>query len=656
MNPVLRQLLFITALVPITAETRALRSQETRITQPPRHLLVTRRAEEKFNRIGATSQQMAELEALSIKHREKVHALRQHAGITKERVKARDKAFSKAKQLDLKDDALWSHVQQHAGLNGQQAAAFRETHQRNKQFQSDALALLTQEQRAAYRKIKIQPNRSARAFNKPNVIVILADDLGYADVGFHDVTSQDASTPNLDRLAESGAVFRNAYAASPVCSNSRLALSTGRYAQRWGAYYYGQGGLPTTEQTMAEMFRGAGYRTMKIGKTHLNGGPKEEPIEHGFDHSLAFTHHSWHYHMLSEKDVAAYERRSPGSAKKSTQAPFGPLIRDGKQAESFENTTTTEVFGRESNAFVSRKSEKPFYLQLEFNAVHTPLTHAPEQLRKKYGIPDRTFDRDANQWAYPIWDPIAQPSFKEWYDQTCHLGIADPYGRKIYLAHLELMDTVIGQLVETLEHNGLRENTIIFFSSDNGGSNQSYANNGDLNAYKYCLMDGGIKVPMILSWPARVAMSSTHDAVVTHRDVFASLAEILEIEPAQEIDGKSFLPLLEGKAKTVHTEPLFWDCGNKTPTWITMQGDWKLVFRETARDYLMYQLDESGLVDSEFLKIPIPAGTHLYNLADDPGETTDVAAKYPERVESMTKLHAQWRAKMADPISGRKAK
>ncbi|MEM9645169.1 MAG: sulfatase-like hydrolase/transferase, partial [Planctomycetota bacterium] len=488
--------------------------------------------------------------------------------------------------------------------------------------------------------------------DRPNVIVILADDLGYADVGFHEVTTDDATTPHLDQLAASGVVFRNAYAASPVCSNSRLALSTGRYAQRWGAYYYGQGGLPSAETTIAEMMRGAGYRTMKVGKTHLNGGPKQEPVDHGFDHSLAFTHHSWHYHMLSEKDVAAYERRLPGSAKRSTQAPFGPLVRDGKTQQSFENTTTTEVFGNESIEFIEQESDKPFYLQLEFNAVHTPLTHAPDQLREKYGIPDRRFDRDAARWEYPIWDPVTQPNFGEWYDQTCHLGIADPYGRRIYLAHLELMDTVIGQIIESLESSQQRENTLIFFSSDNGGSNQSYANNGDINAYKYCLMDGGIKVPMILSWPARVTKNTTQDAVVTHRDLYPSLADILDLQPSQTLDGKSLWPLIDGSAKSLHDEPLFWDCGNKTPTWITLQGDWKLVYREAARDYLVYELDERGLVKPVFRKLEIPSGTQLYNLANDPRETTDVAAEHPGRVETMTALHRNWRSQMADPISG----
>lgn len=491
----------------------------------------------------------------------------------------------------------------------------------------------------------------------PNVIVIVADDVGYADVGFHDVVAKGVATPNLDKLAKSGVVFRNAYSSSPVCSNSRLSLSTGRYAQRWGAYYYGQGGLPTSEKTIAEMMREAGYRTMKVGKTHLNGGPKERPTKHGFDHSLTFIHHSWDFHLLSEKDVAAYEKKTPGSTKRAAGAsPLGPLMRDDVTPESFENTTTTEVFGRESIKFIEQPSEKPFYLQLEFNAVHTPLIRAPKHLCEKYGIPDRLFDRSAKVWDYPLWDPAAQPNFKEWYDQTCHLGIADPFGRRIYLAHLELMDTVIGNIMQSLEEKGIAENTIIFFSSDNGGSNQSYANNGDINAYKYCLMDGGIRVPMVLSWPAALPKEKSIDALVTHRDLFATLSEITGVGSTNPLDAKSLLPLIDGTVETLHEDPLYWDCDKKIGSWIAMQGDWKLVYRKKTRDYLVYELDENDLVKSQFRKVPIPAGLQLYNLANDPNEARNLASEFPQRVASMKKMYTRWRAKMADPISGKKAK
>lgn len=498
---------------------------------------------------------------------------------------------------------------------------------------------------------------AAGAAERPNVIVILADDLGYADAGFQQAVSADVHTPNLDRLAASGIVFRRAYAAAPVCSNSRLALSTGRYPHRWGAYYYGQGGLPTAEHTIAEMMRAAGYRTMKIGKTHLNKGPKEDPMKHGFDHWLGFIHHSWDYNLISQKDVEAYEAKQPGSAAKARMAPIGPLTRDNGEKVSFENAVTTEVFGDAAVGFVQEKSEKPFYLQLEFNAVHSPLTRAPnEALRKKYGIPDRPFDRAAAVWPYPYWDPVAQPDYNEWYDQTCHLKKLDPYGRKIYLAHLELMDAQIGRILDTLEQQGLRDNTLIFFSSDNGGSDQSYANNGPLNAYKYCLMDGGIRVPMLLSWPRKFAAGQSVDAVVSHMDLLPTLGKIVNQPLLNPVDGTSLLPLIRGEVEQLHAgDALCWDSGPKRNNWAVQLGSWKLVYSRDGKTYNRYELGADGLVKA-LPEVRTRRGMQLYNLNDDPGETRNLAETFPERAARMEKMYRQWRSQMADPISGRKAK
>lgn len=502
-----------------------------------------------------------------------------------------------------------------------------------------------------------QENSPIANSSKPNVIVIVADDLGYADVGFHDGVADGVRTPHLDKLAKSGVIFRNAYASSPICSNSRLALSTGRYQHRWGAYYYGDGGLPTAENTIAEMMREAGYRTMKVGKTHLNFGPKEHPIKHGFDQYLGFEQHSWDFNLLSQKDVDAYERKSKGSiAVASRKIGIGPLTRNLDEKESFENTTTTEVFGRESIGFIKDENEKPFYLQLEFNAVHTPLYRLPKQLAKKYGVPERPFDRNAKVWDYPHWDPIAQPDHNKWYSETSHLVVPDPYGRKIYLGHLELMDTMIGEIMSTLKEKGIADNTIVFFTSDNGGSHQSYANNGDLNAFKYCLMDGGIKVPMIFSWAERIKTGTQVNALVTHRDLFASLSEITGIAPKKPLDGKSLLPLIAGSVENLHRdETLFWDSGKTQMNWVARQGDWKLVYRKEAAMYETYQLDENGLVKSEFRSFNIPTGLQLYNLREDPSETQNLSYTQPEKVASLKKQYEAWRGEMSDRIRGRDA-
>jgi len=478
---------------------------------------------------------------------------------------------------------------------------------------------------------------------KPNIIVILADDLGYADVGFHEIHEKDINTPNMDKLAASGVTFTNAYASSPICSASRLGFSTGRYQERWGAYWYGQGGLVKDEQTIAEYLLGEGYTTMKVGKTHLNGGQKQDPLSHGFENWLGFIHHSHDFHMLSSKDVEAYEKRKRGGSKHN-QSPIGPLSRNNT-LESFENTTTTEVFARESVNFIKAKKNKPFYLQLEFNAVHTVMIRPPnKELAEKYGIPMRHFDRNAKEWEFPNYDPVKEKNFKSWYSKVAHKGEIDPYGRKLYLAYLEEMDSAIGRIMTALQETDQVENTLIFFSSDNGGSHQSYANNGKLNVYKYCLLDGGIKVPMLISWPNRIKKNGKVDALVTHRDFFPTICSVIGAKSKKSLDGKSLLPAIDGKVHGVHDGPLYWDIGK---SWVIRDGKWKVIQHENL-EYSTYKTDENGLV-VEIPPITVVGGTKLFDMESDPGETQDLSVQYPEKMAEMQKRYTEWRSQMPNP-------
>jgi len=146
-------------------------------------------------------------------------------------------------------------------------------------------------------------NLKTGSFDKPNVLVIVADDLGYADLSFLPYASKDVHTPSIDRIAETGVFFSNAYSTSPICSPSRAGLLTGRYQERWGNYWYGEGGLPANEKTLPQYLKELGYYNVKIGKTHLNGGPVQHPLDHGFDEFLGFIDHTWDYLRLSQDDV-----------------------------------------------------------------------------------------------------------------------------------------------------------------------------------------------------------------------------------------------------------------------------------------------------------------------------------------------------------------
>ncbi|MEM0895372.1 MAG: sulfatase-like hydrolase/transferase [Verrucomicrobiota bacterium] len=484
--------------------------------------------------------------------------------------------------------------------------------------------------------------------DKPNVICIIVDDLGYADVSFQDEVAEDVSTPHIDRLAKSGVVFTDAYASSPICSTSRLGFLTGRYQTRWGAYWYGQGGLPQDEQTLAELLRNQGYQTMKVGKTHLNFGDKPFPLDHGFDEYLGFEYHSWDFFLLSQKDVDAHEARKPGSTEQFHW--MGPLTRN-REKVSYENTNTTDIFADESVSFIQRSAGKPFYLQLELNAVHTLLTVVPDEYAEKYDIPKYPVNRDpkADSWDYPYWDPRKE-EFKKWYSDVAHLVIVDPYGRKKYLVHLEMVDKAIARITKALEDTGQLENTFLFFTSDNGGSHQSYANNGPLHVFKYCVADGGIKVPMFVSWPKGFEGGKRHDAMVTHRDVFATIADITGVKPKKPLDSKSLLPLIRGDAEELHEE-LFWDTGRDS--WAYRKGDWKLVLH-FEKEYEKYELGEDGLVSSPLKKIWLKEGLALYNLKDDVGETTNVIDQHPEIARTMEARYREWRATMGEPVRGKR--
>jgi len=486
------------------------------------------------------------------------------------------------------------------------------------------------------------------AQDKPNIIIILADDLGYADVGFHDYTEADVKTPELDKLASSGTWFSNAYSTSPICSASRLGLSTGRYQQRWGAYYYGEGGLPKEEQTIAEALKSIGYKTMKVGKTHMNKGFKQHPMDHGFDDFLGFIDHSWDFFMLSQEHLDAYKKRAKKAGHKGNIKFLGPLMRGYEKNASFKDTNITDVFTVEAQKFIVENKDESFYLRLSFNAVHTPLHLVPEDLAKKHGIKQPKWDPNASTWEYPLWDPKTL-KYNEWYKQVCHLQKTDPYGRLKYLIHLEIMDQAIGKVLKTLDEQQIRDKTLIFFSSDNGGSHQSYANNGHLNAFKYSVMDGALHVPFLVSYPAQLPKANKSDALVSHMDIFATIADLNGLTPKNKLDGLSLIPHLKGEQADVH-DYLIWDMGKKK-SWAIRQKAHKLVLPE-AKQYQKYQLDEQGLVKDQFQLLTLKNKLQLFDLGNDPGETKDLISQMPEKAEAMKQVYAKWRSQMKAPVKG----
>ena len=487
------------------------------------------------------------------------------------------------------------------------------------------------------------------AAENPNVIVIMADDLGYADLSFLKQSPSDVETPSLDRLAKEGTYFSNAYATAPICSPSRCGMITGRYQQRWGNFWYGQGGLPNEETTLPQVLNEMGYYSQKIGKTHLNGGPAEHPLDHGFADFLGFMHHTWDYIRLSEKDLQAYKERADGKGLGILNV--GPLTRGKEEKVSFEDGFTTAIFTEEALKTIreSVSKETPFYIQLEHNAVHMPTYVADPEYAKEAGYEQPEWDRDAEKWEFPFWDPQVM-GWNEWHKKWGHLGAVDPLGRKRYLANLAALDDSVGEILDALEETGQRENTIVVFLSDNGGTINTYSNNTPLRGYKYMFGEGGVRIPMILSWKGKLPENETRSALVSAMDIFPTVVELAGGTSPANLDGQSLVGLLnDPKSEGGHDFLCFTD-GRKT--WSIRRGDWKLI-QSAGWVHTDYVLDENNLATSAPDTV-YPEGLLLFNLKDDIGETKDLSSEFPEKVAEMKALYESWRGDMGQPRRGKK--
>ncbi|MGF1578183.1 MAG: sulfatase [Gemmataceae bacterium] len=480
--------------------------------------------------------------------------------------------------------------------------------------------------------------------DRPNVLIIVADDLGYADMSFLPQSPKDVKTPGIDRLAKEGTYFTNAYATSPICSPSRCGLITGRYQQRWGNYWYGQGGLPRTELTLAQILKRLGYRTFKIGKTHLNGGPAQHPLDHGFDEFLGFIHHTWDYIRLNEKDLQAYKKRAKG--KKLGILNVGPLERNRGKKVSYENGFTTKIFTDEAIKIIqtSRRNKTPFYIQLEHNAVHMPTYVAHPDYARKAGYEQPAWDRNAKKWTFPFWDP-RDITWQQWHKAWGHLGKVDPLGRKRYLAQLMAMDDGITRILDSLEKTRQRQNTIVIFLSDNGGTINTYANNSPLSGYKYMFGEGGLRIPFIVSYPGRLPQGKTRSGLTSAMDVFPTVVELAQGKLPKNLDGKSLVASLSNSKNDIGHDHICF--ANGKGTWVVRQGDWRLI-QSKGWVHKNYLLDKNNIA-KRTKDYVYPKGLLLFNLKDDIGETKNVAAKYPERVAQMRVLYERWQGQMAQP-------
>ena len=399
----------------------------------------------------------------------------------------------------------------------------------------------------------------------PNVVVIFIDDMGYGDIGPYGATKQ--RTPHLDRMAKEGMKLTSFYAA-PVCSVSRAQMMTGCYGARVsvpGVYFPGQSvGLNPAEVTVAERLKEKGYATQIIGKWHLGDQPEFLPTRQGFDHYFGIPYSN---DMLKKSAT--------------TQVPVVPLLRDEKIVELMDGegqSRLVEMYTKEAVDFIGRHKDKPFYLYLAHNAVHTPIH------------PGLAFAGRSQNGRYGDW--------------------------------VEEVDWSVGQVLEALRKQGLAQDTLVVFTSDNGpwlvkGSDGGSA--GPLRGGKGSTWEGGMREPTLAWWPGHVPADSVNDAVAGTIDLLPTFVALAGgvVPTSPVIDGRDITPILLGQSKESAREAHYYFSGYDLQA--VRQGRWKLA--------LSPQPDGLGNKAEK-----TQAGLRLYDLDAEIGERTDVAAQHPEVV------------------------
>lgn len=464
------------------------------------------------------------------------------------------------------------------------------------------------------------------AADRPNIVFMLADDMGYGDLACYG--NPVIQTPNLDQLAEEGARLLNCYAASPNCSPARTAIMTGRSPYRVGMYdwaRYKPMHIPSDELTLPEVIGGAGYQTMFAGKWHCSGdsnlisGTQPNPGDHGFDHWLA------HPRNFGEN-------------------PRG-FFRNGEALDRLEGWMSEIVVDEATNFIGNRDPERPFMSVLWFSEPHTPVEAAREFIE-----PYETAEVAEKAKTIKKGGPQVNWGSKEGQGPT-------------YYGCVSMLDHHVGRLMEFLDEQGLRDNTIVIFTSDNGPEHRpgsSFGSPGDLRGAKGHMHEGGYKVPGIIRWPGKIEAGSTSREPVNGTDFLPSLAATAraDYQPDKVVDGVNVFPALVDGQQLERPVPMMWWLfharGGKE---VTMRvGDNKILANMLPQREITVNdaAPPEGMPIMDFIKEAELGNFTMYNLKEDPNETTELSQVQPEKLdelkEQMIQLHAEIRAE--GPVYG----
>jgi len=420
------------------------------------------------------------------------------------------------------------------------------------------------------------------AQEKPNIIFLFSDDAGYGDFGFQG--SKIMKTPNLDKLAKSGVTFTQGYVSASVCGPSRAGLMTGKYQQRFGyeeinvpgymsdnSKFLGDDmGLPLDQVTMADYLKRLGYTNAMYGKWHLGDADRFHPLKRGFDEFYGF--------RGGDRSYFAYKEIPKGHLDKRMENGFG----------NFEEPTAyaTDVFADKAISFMERNKDTPFFIYLAFNAVHTPMEATEEDLKQ-----------------FP-----------------------DLQGKRKEVAAMTLaLDRACGRVLDKLKELGLDDNTIVVFSNDNGGPTDKNASiNLPLSGTKSNQLEGGLRVPFLISWPNHLKENTTYSNPVTTLDLLPTFYAAAGGSTADlvDIDGVDLMPFINGENTNRPHEKLYWKKENRG---VYREGDWK------------------------FIRFP-DRPAELYDMSTDTPELKNLANTYPERVKAMYKELFKWELTLERPM------
>lgn len=451
----------------------------------------------------------------------------------------------------------------------------------------------------------------------PNIIYIMADDLGYGDLGVYG--QERFSTPNIDRLAKEGMLFTQHYAGTTVCAPSRSVLMTGYHTGHTPVrgnrgVNGGQFPLPAETLSVAKILKQAGYATGAFGKWGLGyPGSTGDPLNQGFDDFFGYN---------SQTIAHNYYPRELNSNNEVITLPENAGVEQGLYAPNLIHEKTLE--------FLDRNAGQPFFLYIPSVIPHAEL-FAPEEYMQRF-MKNEALESTLGQVS--IFEP-----------ETPFKGVDDPedprykvggYGSQshphaAFAAMVTLLDDQVGEILAKLDELGIADNTLIIFTSDNGphregGADPDFFNsNGPFQGYKRDLYEGGIRMPMLARWPARIAAGSTSDHISAFWDVLPTLAEVAELEIPAGIDGISFLPALLGKEQPAHRY-LYWEFHEQGGKQAIRKGDWKAIRLNVLRE------------NTDVL---------LFDLSQDPGERNNLAGQHPEVVEEM--LYLMVNSRIEDP-------